>query len=249
MSNIPNHSFIPIKHFQYKSFKLVKNEQETLRQMYEMEEELEGTDLRNLRAFNKTYLIITKNVLNKLDTGYFKKDVAMRSVDTAFGNYYFRALHGYISEGKCPPAWKLFFDACHENSHHQFVYMGLGVNAHVNNDLPQTLFDVLKGDLFKQDYNKINEVIAQSLKDVILNLNEKSATLNTAQNYLLSIYKLTLASLIRNWRNKAWENYLMLNKDEISISSIEDEASVIAKKLLAIKHVHDLPKIFSTLYF
>lgn len=249
MSNIPNHSFIPIKNFQYKSFKLVKNEQETLRQMYEMEEELEDTDLRNLRAFNKTYLIITKNVLNKLDTGYFKKDSVMRAVDTVFGDYYFQALHGYINNGKCPLAWKILFDACRENSHYQFVYMALGVNAHVNNDLSLALLDVLKGDMFKDDYDRINEVIGISLKEVIVSLKEKSATLNTAQNYFLSIYKLTLASLIRNWRNKAWSNYQMLNIDEISISSIEDEASVIAKKLLTIKQVHDLPKVFSTLYF
>ena len=244
------HSLFPqnMNSFKYTSFRLALNVDDVFANMHAIDEELRGTNLNNLRAFNYTYFIITKNVLNRLGTGYFTDDNLMRSVDTVFGNFYFEALHGYINNDKCPLSWKLLFDTCKENSFHQFVYMALGVNAHVNNDLPQTLQLVHRGDMNKDDFDKINEIIGFSLKEVISSLHEKSLLLSKIQNISLFFYKPILTQLIRNWRDVAWDNYCLLNEKKRKVNDIELEASIVAKKLLTIKHVYDLPKVITTLY-
>ena len=211
--------------------------------MEALDVQLKGTEMENLIAFNHTYWIITRNVYDKLDTGYFEKDPLMRKIDVNFANYYFSALRSYCLNKPCPPAWKILFDLCKDGSQYQFIYMALGVNAHVNNDLPQTLRDVMQGDEFDADYIKVNTVIKNSLSEVIHALPESRKKYKLAADYLLPSYKNILYLLIKNWRAHSWKIYRQLIHKEITITEIERSAQDYASKLAAIKNVADIPKI------
>src|SRR3712207_4170746 len=108
--------------FTYTSYHKVKTIEQVITQLEQLDVELTGTDLENLIAFNHTYLIITKNVYAKIGTGFFQRDELMRNIDVCFANYYVDALHNYLTNKPCPPAWQVLFDACKQNNTYQFIY-------------------------------------------------------------------------------------------------------------------------------
>ncbi len=220
---------------------------EVIDHMQHLQNELKNTDLQNVSAFNNTYLIITQNVYKKIGTGYFTYDDVMTNVDIVFASYYFNALKSYVEGVKTPPAWKILFDECKENSHHQFIYMALGVNAHVNNDLSQSLFNVVKNDAYKTDFDKVNGIIHKSIPEVINSLQEPSRLIATLEKVFLPVYTLFLDQLIKNWRADSWITYLQLKYSSTNVNAVEKKGKQLALQLRQVKHlydIHHLRKIF-----
>ncbi len=233
-----------MKKFYYQTYSPVfQTVQDVITHMELLQIELEGTDLENIRAFNKTYLIITQNVFKKIGTGFFKHDDIMTVVDINFAQYFFNALKNYTSGKNPPSAWKILFDSSKSNNLYQFIYMALGVNAHVNNDLAFTLHDVVRNDSYQIDFNKVNTIIHQSLKEVIESLNEPSQLITLAEKSLLPLYTIFLDSLIKNWRNRTWINYKNLRDKKMNSDMVENVAENIAEKLVKIKNISDFYKL------
>lgn len=220
---------------------------EVLEQMEVLEKELAETDMANLIAFNHTYWIITKNIQQKLSTGYFAVEALMHQLDICFAKYYFAALKNYCNKKPTPHCWQILFDLCKENCLYQIVYMGLGVNAHVNHDLGLALFDQITSMQFESDFIKVNTVIDQSLAEVLSFLEEKPPLLNIIKNKGRSVYGSYLKRLIRNWRQNAWNNYLGLRQNTITTTDIEQTSFTIAQNLSQLrgfKNASLLGKIF-----
>jgi hypothetical protein len=202
---------------------------DVIHQMEKIDQGLTNIELNNLKAFNTTYLIITKAVASRIGTGYFENDAEMQQFDIIFARYYFNALNGYTEKLDIAPSWKMLFDACMKNNLLQIQYMALGVNAHVNNDLAFSLYD-MKNNNYK-DYLKINDVISKCLPDVLQSLHEKNKMLEVAKNKLAPIYSLFLAFLIKNWRGNAWKNHLLLKENLRNAIRIKARAAKIADSL------------------
>jgi hypothetical protein len=197
--------------------------------MQQINQEVKGTKMHNLHAFNTTYLIITQAVTKKLGTRYFSDDALMETFDCNFAEYYFTAYEKYQSKVEIAPAWQSHFDQVKSKFGLQIKNMALGVNAHVNNDLPQTLYDTLK-DLpaekvaaYKEDFTKINEVIADQLPLVIQSLQENKI-IGYLQNNTLNTYRWLLKLIIVQWRTNAWRNFEQLQKSTITKAKIEKDA-------------------------
>lgn len=122
---------------------------DVISEMRKLSSELAETNLANVKAFNQTYLIITRAVYSKFGSSYFQDEDKMTTVDITFFRYYQTPLTKYQLGESVPPAWQSLFDFAQKNSSYQFVYMALGVNAHVNNDLPPTLLEVGASNAFK----------------------------------------------------------------------------------------------------
>ena len=208
-----------------------------------LDHKLQHTKLQNLVAFNHTYLIITRNVYEKIEKSYFYNDTLMEKIDVNFGNYYFRALNNYLNNNNCPPAWKILFESCVGDNKFQFIYMALGVNAHVNNDLPQTLAGVMQGSRFRHDFLLINDIIKHSLHEVVRSLREKNLLINATKNVFEKLYAYYLNNLISKWRKEAWSSYLKLIENKINIQAIESQAKKKAEILVGINSLLDIPKI------
>ncbi len=136
-------------------------------------EALRGTDLHNLIAFNDTYYIITKNVYKVFGKQYFSDETAMVALDINFAQYYFDALRDYSEHKLSAGAWTVLFNSSPLNQHYQFMYMALGINAHVNNDLPLSLHSSVSPN-FEADFFKVDKIIGDSLAEVIAMLREES---------------------------------------------------------------------------
>lgn len=226
------------KSFVYNSYRHhYESIMDVIHEMEDLDKELLQTDLENLLAFNHTYLIITKAVASKLGQKYFNNDELMQTLDINFAGYYFLALKDYVEGKSTPPAWALLFDACKKNNLLQSIYMGMGVNAHVNNDLSQSLRDVIQDTSYKEDFDKVNTIIHYSTPEVIKYLKEENTVVNTVKNISLPIYSFALSITIQKWRENAWNDSRKLIAHTISEEKIENQAYTMAKKLVFFKRI------------
>ena len=143
--------------------------------------------------------------------------------DALFADYYFRAYdsyhsgkkhhgkknHGKKNHGKkgkkedvaVPLAWKIAFDAAEARSVTASGNALLGINAHIQRDLPFTLYELyLQGNpVSYEDHTLVNEFLAQvdSADEII-------------QDFDPTYPKGGDSSGIFYWRELAWQNYVAL---------------------------------------
>jgi len=99
-----------------------------------------------LREFLGTYQRTTLAVGKAVDEGYFEDPAWVERWDVAFAELYLHALDAYLSGSTPPRPWRLAFDARPDLPALRHVL--LGINAHVNYDLPQALLAVISDDDF-----------------------------------------------------------------------------------------------------
>src|SRR5262249_7374183 len=126
--------------------------------------------------FQRVYLLMTKEMHLRLENGFFRDTMWMERVLVRFARYYFEAMDNYDAGRDCPPAWDLAFRQAGTGK--GFVLEGalLGINAHINSDLPIVLYDILTEDrawpdarlMFKrrQDHEQINAVLSELVDHV-----------------------------------------------------------------------------------
>ncbi len=214
---------LPKFEYQYYCSKLLSIN-DVISQMQGIQSELIDTDLDYLIPFNNTYYIITKNVYNKFNSGYFKSDQLMKEFDIVFARYYFDALHEYVTEGVTTPSWQMLFDNKNNTKLSALLKMALGVNSHVNNDLPFSLKEVAYPDNYNEEFRKINPVIYNSLDEVIDSLDEKNKIRRFILLHFKWLYFPLLKFIITLWRNNAWKNFIKLQSNQISPLDIQNHA-------------------------
>jgi hypothetical protein len=169
----------------------------------------------NLIPFHDTYFLITRSVLSKLGTGFFENDDNMTSFVLSFAKFYFDALNQYFKGESVSPAWQYMFNQCERNLLPRFVYLLLGVHAHINQDLSLCVRALDFGVAFKNDYLAINQIIKGKLAEAIAQLNEKSNLLKRILLNGLFIYQMPMHQIIVLCRNLAW-----LKSQEVGIAEL-----------------------------
>ncbi len=185
--------------------------------------------LARLDNFNRTYLIITRNVRQHLKKGSFDNPEFLHRFDTRFAYYYLRALYNHLTgEGAVPRAWQHAFTAAERRHVSPMVCMALGVNAHVNNDIPQVLRDCRANRQIYPDYIRVNSIIRDSLDEVI-DLFKEDRSLSPHHRYTRPFYKRGMHLLVMVWRYTAWRKFRRLERREMKVPHIEDKADTLAK--------------------
>ena len=159
----------------------------------------------NLIPFHDTYFLITTSVFGKLDTGFFENDDNMTSFVLSFAKFYFDALDQYFKGESVSSAWQFMFNQCEKNHLPRFVYLLLGVHAHINQDLSLCVRTLDFGVAFKNDYLAINHIIQGKLAEAIAQLNEKSIVLKRILQNGLFLYQMPMHQIIVLCRNLAWD--------------------------------------------
>lgn len=162
----------------------------------------------NLIPFHDTYFLITKSVFGKLGTGFFENDENMTSFVLSFAKFYFHALDQYFKGESVSSAWQFMFNQCESNHLPRFVYLLLGVHAHINQDLSLCVRALDFGVAFRNDYMAINHIIKGKLAEAIAQLNEKSIFLKGILQNGLFLYQIPMHQIIVLCRNLAWEKSL-----------------------------------------
>src|SRR4051794_24887138 len=134
-----------------------------------MQERLDGLapDQEYLREFLGTYRRTTLAVGKAVDGGLFEDPGWVERWDVVFAELYLTALDAHLSGAKPSRPWRLAFDAPPDLPALRHVL--LGINAHVNYDLPQALLAVISDDDFadgplmasrRRDHERIDGVLA-----------------------------------------------------------------------------------------
>src|SRR3954464_13479049 len=90
-------------------------------------------------VFDTTYLVLTRYLRREAALG---KDSEIRdlkylySEDALFASLYFRTLKSYMKGKPVPPAWQIAMDTATKGEVNAGQDMLLGINAHVQNDMP-----------------------------------------------------------------------------------------------------------------
>ncbi len=210
------------------------NIDEVLAQLGRLERDLPNLGLPLLRNFNYTYLIITRNVRRAARDGHFSDRTFLNTFDCRFAQYYLTALRHYLRQEAVAPAWQVAFQQAQTECCTPFVLMALGVNAHVNNDIPLALLDCGAKARHHDDYHRVNGIIEVSLAEVIEELDAAGNLADPKRSLLTPPYKVVMKQLIKTWRDNAWQSFESLKRQQLSVDDIEQAAHKMANRLLAL---------------
>lgn len=131
--------------------------------------------------FPAMYAGVTDDVAAVIDAGRFDDGVRMDGFACAFAERYLRS-RGTVSEA--PACWRAAFDVAGQRSLLIVQHLLLGINAHVNFDLPQVVVAIADttGDLqsVRQDFDAVNDVLAARQVEVLRSLGTVSRWVNVA---------------------------------------------------------------------
>ena len=146
------------------------------------------------------------------EPGFFEDPAFVNHEDAVFANYYFTAYDAWAAGKRpnVPPAWLIAFDAAAAHSVSGSGNLMLGMNAHVNADLPFVLaaIGLVKPDgaSRKPDHDKVNEFLNQVVQPL---LDEEAARFDPTMDDMNSPYGITYSILMQaliGWRETAWRN-------------------------------------------
>jgi hypothetical protein len=184
------------------------------------------TEIRKMRAAQKRFGCDHRGVF---DTTYLELTLALRDAvvkqpnlfinkgylfteDALFADYYFRTLNRYAAGRYVPPAWKIALDtATKSDGVNAAQDMLLGINAHVQNDMPFVVaalgLTTRKGASRKPDHDAVNEVLAQAYERVVQAVSSRFdpfvAMTNASWDPADDIAGL---EMVREWREQVWRS-------------------------------------------
>jgi hypothetical protein len=188
-----------------------------------VEHDLPKRSLPAIRNFNNTYLVITRNVRQARKKGHFANPDFLEQFDVQFAHYYLEALRRYLDNEELPVAWRRAFDSEKDKSSN-FKSMALGVNAHINNDIPQVLKDCNASSAQYEDYCLVNKIIRDSIHEVLDNLGTDATLFGPKRTLLRRPYAKLFYAVIRIWRGTAWRNFKLYRGGKLSRQKLEQKA-------------------------
>ncbi|MFF0345301.1 DUF5995 family protein [Kribbella sp. NPDC004875] len=164
--------------------------------------------LEHRRYFLGTYLRTTEAVGRAIDQGRFEDPDWVEVWDVKFAELYLQAHDG---ERVARP-WRLAFDA--PENLPPLVHVLLGINAHVNYDLPQALLAVISDDDFldrhlmdrrRRDHERIDGVLSERVGAEDDELAATGAR-SLVDRALTPFNRLASQRFLREARQKVWHN-------------------------------------------
>jgi hypothetical protein len=179
--------------------------------------------LRHQRVFLSTYQRTTQAVGEAVGRGLFEDADWVERWDVAFADLYLSALDTELSgRGRVPRPWRLAFDAAPDLAPLRHVL--LGINAHVNYDLPQALLAVISDDDFsdrvlmgrrRRDHERIDSVLGSRVaaEDGQLTATGGATILD---RLLTPLNRMASKRFLREARQKVWHNTVELHHARVA---------------------------------
>src|SRR3954453_14193785 len=124
--------------------------------------------------FSLLYLRVTRHVWDAIwhDGDYFADKGFMTHYGAVFGNYYFDAYAAWAKgSASAPTAWNIALDAAKSKQVTGLGNLLLGMNAHINRDLPFVLYSIgltaPDGSSRKPDHDAVNGVLYDAYDQAI----------------------------------------------------------------------------------
>jgi hypothetical protein len=205
-----------------------------------------ATSCAHSAVFGLAYLRTTQVYRRTAATpGFYQDPGYVNHEDATFAALYFSAYDNWSAGrlAQVPPAWRIAFDAAAGRRVSGAGDLLLGMNAHVNRDLPFTLAAIgltaPDGSSRKPDHDKIDEMLNQVVDPLMA---EEAARFDPQIDTFRTPYGVGytgLMQLLVAWRESAWREaeQLVAAPDEASrqrvADSIEAQAAVNARSIVA----------------
>jgi hypothetical protein len=179
---------------------------------------LEPDDHR--RAFLATYARTTHAVGDAVDDARFEDPEWVARWDVAFADLYLDALAADATDPASPPRpWRIAFGA--EPALHPLQHVLLGINAHVNFDLPQALLAVINDADFdhpltmarrRRDHERIDAVLSSRVAAEDAQLEAATGGRTLTDRLLQPLNRAASRRFLRESRQKVWHNTILLQQ-------------------------------------
>lgn len=168
-------------------------------------------DCDHRAVFALTYLRTTEAFRRALDAAPFADAEWIIRLDAVFAGLYFEA-EDLAAEGDpaVPQAWRIAFEAADARRTNAFQDVVLGMNAHIQRDLPVALYRmglVGPGGSRKPDHDRVNDVLAavvDEIEDEIAARYDPAFSVVDAKPSPAD--EIAALESIRTWREGAWRN-------------------------------------------
>lgn len=196
-------------------------------------------------VFALTYLRVTQEYRRTIDTPFFDDTRFVNYEDTLFAHYYFAAFDAWTAGDieKVPPAWRVAFKTADNRSVSASGDLLLGINAHVQRDLPLVLYSIglvaPDGSSRKPDHDRVNIILNRVMDDVLAEIARRFDPTIDDTNLPTSLDDTALFQIIAGWREKAWRNAEELAAAptpaarDLIVAQIENDAATEARTIAA----------------
>jgi Family of unknown function (DUF5995) len=171
------------------------------------------------RYFHATYQRTTIAVADRIRDGGFDDPGWVERWDVAFADLYLDALEGALAGLRPPRPWQAAFGAPADLPPVRHVL--LGMNAHINYDLPQALLAVITDKEFSDpallarreaDHRAIDDVLASRVGAEGEELAGISGPPSTLDRLLAPLNRRGTGRFLREGREKVWANAVVLSQ-------------------------------------
>lgn len=202
---------------------------------------------KNLIPFLKTYYWVTKRAAEKyvLYKHYFWSLKDYEALDVYFASLYFKPLLAYLEKKDVSKPWSSYFEYCQKKDGLPLLQILLGINAHINTDLYQSVVDLNYKN--KNDFFLVNTVLKEIVPDVIKLLALEHDLIGISGLAFRDFVNDEFKTTIIRWREEVWENASETNLKHIqqTYQTISQNTENLAEQLVDsftnIYHLHQLP--------
>ena len=194
---------------------------EVIERMTALAGELRGDNDGRL-AFHNTYLRTTQAVAQALRDGVFADPEWVDRWDVAFARLYLDALDADRRGEPVPEPWAVAFGAGASRPGLPAVrHVLLGMNAHINYDLPQALLAVISDAEFgdpgvrarrEADHRRIDDILSARVSAEDDELQQLDPATTWQDRVLQPLNRVATRRFLRESREKVWANALELSR-------------------------------------
>ena len=172
------------------------------------------------RFFLATYLRTTRAVAEELDRGRFRDPEWVERWDVAFADLYLDALEDAQAGRRPPGPWAVAFGAGDRDGLPPLRHVLLGMNAHINYDLAQSLLAVIPERQFEDpellasrhaDHEHIDHVLVARVGAEDTELEALSGSRSRTDRVLAPLNRLATQRFLKESRAKVWANTRLLD--------------------------------------
>ena len=196
--------------------------------------------------FALTYLRVTEEYRRTVESPTFFDDTPfVNHEDAVFAGYYFAAYDAWKAgeTADVPPAWRIALDAARDRSVSAYGDLLLGINAHVQRDLPFVVYGIgmvkPDGTSRKPDHDRVNQILNRVTDDLIAEIARRFDPTIDDTNLPTTLDDFGLFQAIVSWREAAWRHAELLalaptpEARELVAQEIEADAASQARVIRA----------------
>jgi hypothetical protein len=182
-------------------------------------------------VFTTTYLELTRTARNALiaDPGLLRWPRWFFREDALFASVYFRSVRRWQQGREVPEAWRIAFETAEQGEVSGAQDMLLGINAHVQNDMPFVLAALglrdRKGQARKPDHDLFNHVLSAGYERVVSEVGARyDSSMAVTNPPGVPVDDVAGLEMVRQWRETVWRNAERL----VNAKTDEERAAVAA---------------------